>query len=97
MFGGVREAARVVQPWRLLEGGDERRGRQWRSCGFGDGESCGRGDGGVDTVPDDFIGLFVEDHFEERYDTLNVKVVRVNRRVQLQQIAEKIFIPTLRK
>jgi hypothetical protein len=64
VFGGVREAARVVLPWRLLEGGGEGRGGQRRSCGFGDCESCGRGDGGVDIVLDDFIGLVVEDRSE---------------------------------
>jgi len=65
VFGRVREAARVVQPWRLLEGGDEGRGRQRRSCGFGERESCRRGDGSVDIVPYDFIGLVVEDCSEE--------------------------------
>ena len=79
VFGRVGEAARVVQPWRLLEGGGEGRGGQRRSRGFSDCESCGRGDGGVDIVPYDFIGLVVEDHSEERYDMLNVEVIGVDR------------------
>ena len=41
-------------------------------------KSCGRGDGGVDIVPDDFIGLVVKDRSEERYNMLNVEVAGVN-------------------
>jgi len=58
VFGRVREAARMMQPWRLREGGGEGRGGRWRSCEFGDD--------GVDIAPDDFIGLVVEDHSKER-------------------------------
>tara|TARA_R110002003_G_scaffold482_2_gene20056 strand:+ start:3391 stop:3537 length:147 start_codon:yes stop_codon:yes gene_type:complete len=45
-------------------------------------------DGGVDIVPDDFIGLVAEDSSEEGYETLNVEIARVDRRVQLQQITK---------
>jgi hypothetical protein len=51
-----------MQLWRLLEGGGEGRDGLRRSCGFSVCESCGRGDGGINIVPDDFI----EHRSEER-------------------------------
>ena len=63
-----------------MEGGGKGRARLKRGYRSGDDcESCGRGDGGVDFIPDDLIGLIVEDCLKERYDTVNVEVARVDR------------------
>ena len=63
VFGGVHEAARVGYPRCLL---DER-----------DGRRSGLNDSAVDLVPDDVITLVAEDGYQERLDTVEVKVVGV--------------------
>jgi hypothetical protein len=71
VFGGVHEAARVAKPWGLLKG---RFYRSRRRSGFGNSV--------VDFIPDEFVVFVIEDCIQERLDTLNVEIVRGNRRVK---------------
>lgn len=60
-FGRICQAARMESLGCLREGGG-RGGGLRRGCGFGDDcERYGRGDSGVDFVPDDLVWLFAED------------------------------------
>jgi hypothetical protein len=65
MFRRIREAACVAEPWGLLEG----------RC-YWSGRRGGFGDSVVDLVPDLIVRFVGEYCIQERFDTVEVEVVR---------------------
>ena len=77
--GRICKAARIKRLGCLLKGGSKGRARLKRGCGSSnDRKSYRRGNSGVDFVLDNLISLIIKDCLKERYNTLDVKVTRVN-------------------
>lgn len=66
VFGGVREAVRVVTPWSLLREEGYRSGREGGFC-----------DGMIDLIPDLVVGFVREKYIQERFDAVEVEVAGV--------------------
>ena len=77
----VREAARVDGKGCLLEG----RGRAGWRRGFGDGL--------VDCIPDEFVGLTFEDCVEQRSYSFDVEIVRTDYAMKPREVVEEAFTP----
>ena len=65
IFRGIREATRIVQPWCLLNA----RYWRWRRDGFGDGV--------VDLVPEAFLRFVAYHRIQERFDTVDIEIIRI--------------------
>jgi hypothetical protein len=74
----VCEAACVERPGCLLKGGSTWRAGRGRRRWFGDSRECRFCNNIIDLIPDNVVGLIVEDCSEDRYGTSYIEIPSVD-------------------